>query len=240
MADDQVVDQTQSVSTTTDTKNAETTTTDQSKTNATQRPDPAQAKGGDDVEKRFKGIQADLAKERKARQAYEQRLQEQETRYKSELDAERRRVQALAGVKTRTPEEAEADEIRTRLAQVATPDWLLQQLGLTKAELEDFKAARDDRSRLSDVERHHWAKHGEAMVGKVKDLVAKEYGDLTPRQVERITEAYVFRAQRDPEFLDRHEKGDETLAAEFAKELLEDWYEPASVQIGRASCRERV
>ena len=234
MADAAVVDQTQSVSTTTDTtKGSETTTTDQSKTDQTQRPDPAQGtKGGDDVEKRFKGIQADLAKERKARQGYEQKLQQQDIQYKAELAAERKRIAALAGINVPSPEEAEADDIRQRLGKVATSEWLLSQLGISKEELADFKAAREDRSRLSDMEKHYWGKHGQLMVSQVTKALAKEYGgELTKRQADTIAQAYVLRAQADPEFLQRHEDGDDALVTDFAKEWLEDWYEPARRRI---------
>ena len=233
MANDAAVDQTQNVSTTADTTKSETTTTDQSKTDATQRPDPAQGtKGGDDVEKRFKGIQADLAKERKARQGYEQKLQQQDIQYKAELAAERKRIAALAGINVPTTEEAEAEDIRQRLGKVATSDWLLSQLGLTKEDLADFKTAREDRSRLSDMEQHYWGKHGQSMVGQVTKELAKEYGgELSKRQIDTITQAYVLRAQVDPEFLSRHEAGDEKLITDFAKEWLEDWFEPAKRRI---------
>src|SRR3990167_9107393 len=98
--DSTVVEQAQEVSTTTEAQKTGAETTDQSGTKQTQRPDPAQGtKGGDDAEKRFKGIQADLAKERKARQQFEQQV----TLARAELDAEKRRVAALAGVNIASP-----------------------------------------------------------------------------------------------------------------------------------------
>ena len=196
-------------------------------------PEPAPGtKGGDDWEKRFKGIQSDLATERKARQQYQQQLQAQETRYKAEIEAERNRVRALAGVNVASPEEAEAEDIRQRLSKVATPDWLLKQLGLTKEEIAEFKSAKEDRARLSDIEKHYWGKHGQNMTKQVATALAKEYGgDLTERQIKTITRAYVLQAQEDPEFLRRHEDGDESLVTDFAKEWLEDWFEPARRKI---------
>ena len=93
--------------------------------NANPNPEPAPGnKGGDDWEKRFKGIQGDLSKERKARQGYEQKLQQQDIQYKAELAAERKRIAALAGINVPSPEEAEADDIRQRLGKVATSEWL--------------------------------------------------------------------------------------------------------------------
>lgn len=192
-------------------------------------PEPAPGtKGGEDWEKRFKGIQGDLAKERKARQAAEQAA----ATHRAEVEAERRRVAALAGVNVPTPEEAELEEVRKRAATALTPDWLLKQLGLTKEEIEDFKAAREDRKRLAELEGHVWGKHGESMVRDVTKELSKEYGgDLTKRQIDTITKAYVLRAQQDPEFALRHEQGDPALVTEFAKEWLEDWFEPAKRKV---------
>jgi hypothetical protein len=39
--------------------------------------------------------------------------------------------------------------------------------------------------------------------------------------------AYAKAAAADPEFLRRHEEGDPTLVKEFAKQWIEDWFEPA-------------
>jgi hypothetical protein len=187
-------------------------------------PDPALAKGGEDWEKRFKGVTGDLAKERKARQQYESDLKAA----RAEVEAEKRRVQALVGVNTPSAEEAELESIRARAGQALTPAWILKQLGLTQDEFDEIKESRKDRSRLADIEKHYWGKHGTAMVSDVSKALSKEYGgELSKRQLDTITKAYVLRAQQDPEFLDRHEAGDATLVEEFAKEWLEDWFEPA-------------
>lgn len=193
-----------------------------------QPPKPAGAKGSDDHERALKGIQADLAKERKARQQFERDL----AAARAEVESERRRVAALAGVHAPSPEEAELEEIRARAGVALSQEWLLKQLGLTKEEIEEMKAAKEDRARLADIEQHYWGKHGSAMVNKVTAELAKEYGgELSKRQIDKITQAYIFRAQQDPEFLSRHENGDETLVTEFAKEWLEDWFEPAKRKI---------
>jgi hypothetical protein len=187
-------------------------------------PAPAQANSGVDQEARFKGIQADLAKERKQRQTYEAQVAD----YKTKLEAETRRVQALAGVAPVSADDAEAEEIRTRFSKVITPDYLLKQLGLSKEEIEEFKAAKADRASLQETTQHYWAKHGQGMVRKVSSELAKEYGgELSTRQQDTITKAYIFRAQQDPEFLKRHEDGDESLITEFAQEWIQDWAEPA-------------
>lgn len=191
----------------------------------TPTPEPTPGtKGGEDWEKRFKGIQGDLSKERKARQQYETDLKAA----RAEVAREQQRVRALSGVETLTPEDAELEEVRARASKALTPDWILKQLGLTKEEIEEMKAAKTDRARLADMEQHYWGKHGTAMVASVTKELSKEFGgDLTKRQIDTITQAYVFRAQQDPEFLKRHETGDETLITEFAKDWIEDWFEPA-------------
>lgn len=196
---------------------------------ATPNPDPTPGnKGGDDWEKRFKGIQGDLQKERQARQKYEADLKAA----RAETEAERRRVQALAGVATPSAEEAELEQIRAQAGRAITPEWILKQLGLTQDEFNEIKESRKDRARLADMEKHYWGKHGTAMVADVSKALSKEYGgDLSKRQLDTITKAYVLRAQQDPEFLERHESGDATLVEEFAKEWLEDWYEPAKRRI---------
>src|SRR5688572_31169360 len=124
-------------------------------------PAPAPgSNGGEDWEKRFKGIQGDLQKERQARQKYDADLKAA----RAELEAEKRRVQALVGVDTPSAEEAELESIRARAGQALTPAWILKQLGLTQEEFDEIKESRKDRSRLADIEKHYWGKHGTAMV----------------------------------------------------------------------------
>ena len=185
-------------------------------------PAAAQATSGVDHEARFKGIQADLAKERKQRQQYEQQARQ----FQTELDAERKRVQALAGLTPKSAGDAEAEAVRARFGE------LFPHLnGLTAEDIADMKAAKEDRARLHDMERNYWGKHGKAMVGDVaKELAVTFGGELTKRQTDQITQAYVLRAQADPEFLERHEAGDPALVKEFAKEWIEDWFEPAKRQ----------
>jgi len=186
-------------------------------------PAPSPAPTGEDQERRFKGIQADLAKERKQRQEYEQ----QAKRYQAQYEAEQKRVQALAGLSPKSESEAETEAVRARFAE------LFPHLAkLTPEAIQRFEEAQEDRQRLQDMERHYWGKHGNAMIADVtKELTATFGGELNKRQVETITRAYVLRAQQDPEFLQRHEAGDESLVKEFAKEWVEDWFEPARRQV---------
>lgn len=186
-------------------------------------PAPAQANGSVEWEKQRKGLTADLAKERAARQQFETQNQT----FQAELAAERKRIQALVGVTPQNPEETEAAEIRARFGKVFSKEQLLEQMGLSPDDIEDIKAARAERKASQDTQNHYWARHAKEMVKSVGAEIAKEFGDLSERQTDTVTKAYVLRAQSDPEFLARHEAGDPTLAAEFAKEWLGDWYEPA-------------
>lgn len=190
---------------------------------------PAPAPAASSVEDpRIKGMLADLAKERKERQ----RLNDLHTSTAAELAAERRRVAALAGVSVSSPQEAEAEEIRQRFSQVITPDYLLKQMGLSKEEIAEFKEMRAERKQVSEATNHVWAQHGQQMINAATSEIQKAYGgqDLTPRQIQGITKAYVLKAQSDPEFLSRHEQGDKALIKEFAQEWVEDWFEPARRQ----------
>lgn len=195
------------------------------KSAATPSPEPAPGnKGGDDWERQRRGLIGDLEKERRARQKFEADL----AAAKAEVESERRRVQALAGVTPRSDADAEADEIRSRFKNLFTREQLLEMMGLSPQEIESFRQTAQDRQAFQETTNHYWARHGKAMVDKVSAELAKEYGsELSKRQRDAVTKAYVLRAQEDPEFLKRHEDGDEGLAAEFAKEWLEDWAEPA-------------
>lgn len=186
-------------------------------------PAPSPAPTGEDQEKRFKGIQADLAKERKQRQEYEQ----QAKRYQAQYEAEQKRVQALAGLTPKSESEAETEIVKARFAE------LFPHLsGLTAEDIQGLRDAQQDRTRLQEMERHYWGKHGNAMISDVtKELTATFGGELNKSQIDTITQAYVFRAQQDPEFLQRHEAGDPSLAKEFAKEWVENWFEPARRQV---------
>ena len=185
-------------------------------------PAPAPVPSGVDYEKAHKGALADLKKERDLRQKHEAAARDFQTKF----EAEQKRVQALAGLAPKSAGDAEAEAVRARFGE------LFPHLnGLTAEDIADMREAKKDRERLQDLEKNYWGKHGKAMVGDVaKELSATYGGELTKRQTDQITQAYVLRAQSDPEFLERHESGDPTLVKEFAKEWVEDWFEPAKRQ----------
>jgi hypothetical protein len=186
--------------------------------------DPKARPGGNDPgaskwEAERKGLLADLQKERKARQEHERQAQS----FAAERDAERRRVQALAGLTPKTAEETEVDAVRARFAQLF-PDVA----NITKEDLQALREMREQMGNVNAANEHHWQLHGRQMLDSVTTAVAKQLGGtLSDRQANRIKQAYVQAAEADPEFLQRHEAGDQTLVEQFVKEWIEDWFEPA-------------
>ena len=166
------------------------------------------------------GFLRDLQAERKARQQYEQQFGTAQ----AELQRERKRVQALAGVNPLSPEDVEAAEIKKRFAQIY-PE-------LAELTAEDIKALRswkEQAGQFQETTQAMWRDKARQMTSAVEARIAKELGggDLTPRQIKNIRAAYVHAAEENPEFLARHEQGDMKLVEEFATQFIEDWFEPA-------------
>lgn len=192
----------------------------QQQSTSTQRPDAANNSGQDD---RTRGIVADLQKERKARQQLEQQLQQAT----GALDQERRRIRALAGVDTPSPEQAELDAVRARVVELfpvlakLDENTLGQLLGLS-----------EQAQSINDVTTNHWTRHGRQMLDGLTEQVSEAIGkNLTDRQAKALQRAYVNECEADPEFLARHEAGDLKLIEEFAKAWVEDWFDTARVQV---------
>jgi hypothetical protein len=192
-----------------------------------QTPASTQANRGDDSQQR--GLIADLQKERQARQ----RLEQQFAQLQGNLDAERRRVQALAGVNPKSAEEVELDTIRERIVK------MFPALGrLTEEQLDEFAALKNNAASVEEATQHHWTVHSRGMLGNLYESVAKEVGsDLTERQKNAIGRAYLAAAESNPEFLARHESGDPKLIEEFAKAWIDDWFEPARKAVVQTEAR---
>jgi hypothetical protein len=170
-------------------------------------------------EKQRAGLTSDLQKERKARQEYEKKV----AKYEADLETERKRVQALTGVSPKAPAEEEEEAIRNRFKQLYP-----ELAGLTKEDIQAIRELKAKAGEIDETNRHHWATHARSMISGVYTTIEKELGGkLTDRQRSQVEQLYALRAQQDPEFLDRHTKGDKTLLDEFAKEFVEDWFEPA-------------
>lgn len=210
------VDQNQAASTT-----GSTQADGQQTQQQTQQQQTTQQQTGDpNAARRDAGVLADLQKERKQRQALEARLQAQE----EALNSERRRVQALVGVNPQSEGEAEIAQVREQFAKLFPGLARLNDEQLL-AKLDQLLASADTHA---DTTNRYWRDRAQQMTSGVVEQISKELGgELSDRQVRRIRSAYAAAAEADPEFLARHEAGDPKLIEEFAKEWIEDWFEPA-------------
>ena len=163
---------------------------------------------------------ADLQRERRARQELETRFRNTEAQY---TEAQRR-VAALAGVNTPSAEEAEIEQVRAQFARIFPG-----LAKLTDAQIDKLLQTSTRTDTMEAAAVHHWESHGRAMVDSLTAEVSEALGggELTERQTKALARAYVAEAESDPEFLKRHERGDRALIKEFAKQWVEDWYEPA-------------
>lgn len=168
------------------------------------------------------GFIRDLQKERQRGQTFEQQL----ATAKAEVESERRRVQALAGVATKSQDETDIDEVKKRFGTLFPH--------LAELTAEDVRALRETQSqvtRLRDSEQRMWQDKAVQMVEMVEAAIVKDIGgDLSQRQKDAIRAGYV-QAANDPDFLERHTRGDKKLPEEFAKQWIEDWFEPARRKI---------
>ena len=193
-----------------DTSAAQTSTG--SNTQATSQP---AAKWEDDP--RAKGMLADLQKERKARQDWERRAAEHEALF-TERD---RQLQAVIGNRTPSADEAVDRQIRERIEQ------MYPVLGkLTEAQLDKLMSVADRGDQFDTFTNAQWTRSNKQMIEGVYADIAKDVGELNDTQKRRINALYVSEAESNPEFLQRHEAGDPTLAKEFVKGYLADFVEP--------------
>lgn len=172
-----------------------------------------------DYDKEITGFRNDLKRERQARQQYERDL----AAAKAELEVERKRVQAALGVMPQSPQDAQDDEIRNRFKQLF-PDLA----DLSKEDIAAIRELKKQQEALAQTADHYWGQQAARMIDSVQSAVEKEIGGkLSDRQKTKLAQAYALAAENDPEFLDRHNRGDQTLVEQFAKEWAEDWFEPA-------------
>lgn len=184
--------------------------------------------------------------------AAEQRAQAAETA----LEAERKRVAALAGVTPQDPKQQQTDEVRAAMLEMFPQLKSLE--GLTQEQLgQVFEAAQAARQAASAG----WERHALGMFNNLDAEAAKSLGTekLTPTQQKGLRRAYreeaaqcvedrkvaMQRGERqtletiatDNDFVARHERGDATLVTEFVKAFLADWLEPARRSVQAAQER---
>lgn len=168
---------------------------------------------------RTAGILKDLQGERNKRQTLEAQVKQ----FQADLDREQKRVRALSGLDVKSPEDADDEQIKAAL--IKRFPWMGK---LDDAKIEKLLGVADKADSLEESNLRQWTNHANKMLDGVIDGVSKEVGgDLTDRQKARLQSAYLQEAQTNPEFLKRHEAGDPKLIAEFVKDFIEDWFEPA-------------
>ncbi len=181
----------------------------QSSPSAAGKPAPSQPEPKWEDTPQYKGQIAELQKERKARQDFEKRIAD----YESKLTEERRRVAALTGITPPDPKQADTELVRAKILELMP-------------ELADLGSIAEMRAALEEQQVQGFATHSKQMIAKIHEGIAAEYGDLTDRQKRRINAAYLYENQSNPDFHARHNHGDPTLVAEFVKEMIEDLVDP--------------
>jgi hypothetical protein len=178
---------------------------------------------------------------------------------KAELESERKRVQALAGVTPKDPKEQQTTEIKEALYSMFPQLKTLE--NLTSDQLEQvFEAANAARSTAAAA----WQRHATGMLSDLNGEAAKVLGTetLTATQQRNLQNAYreeaaaavrdrqlaMKRGERetletlpsDTDFVARHERGDKGLIKEFVKTFLNDWFEPARRSVNAAQERRNM
>lgn len=176
---------------------------------------PGADKSGDAANR---GILADLVKERKARQAVEERLKQLEA---GQQQRDQRLREAITG---ETAIDPEIQAIRDQFAQIFPGLAKLTDEQIDK--LVNFTERSDDLEATAD---HYWSQQGQSMLSGIEQGVLDKLGGdkLSDRQIKAIHRFYVGEVENDRELLHRHMAGDPKLVEEIVTAVLEDWYEPA-------------
>jgi hypothetical protein len=180
---------------------------------------------------------------------FKQRLtaaeQERDT-YRTQLEAERQRTRALAGLEPVDEDANKRKEVKALILE------MFPELG------EIPKLKEQNQNAMSVAEQAqvaHWERHSTSMISELETEVANALGveKLTERQSKQLKRAYADEAQAavnarfesdgnggwvpraghdaSNDFLARHERGDKALLKAFAKEYVSDWFEPARRQV---------
>ncbi len=154
-----------------------------------------------------------------------------------ELEGERRRVQALAGVTPKDPDAEELEKVRAGFAQLY-PN-LAKMASLDPEKLERIIHSGESAEHLVRVQ---WDRHRAASLDKIKADVAQALGveTLSPTAARKVIAAFIAsvpdpmydrnKQPTNPEyftFKDRYESNDPTLLAEFVTEFVSDFITPA-------------
>lgn len=160
-----------------------------------------------------------LQEETTKRKEFENRF----ARVEGALAERDRQIAALTGSKLPTEEEAEVDLVRQRLRQIEP--WMGK---LDDEKVDKLLSLLEQSNALQDSNVKVWRNHANSMLNSVYGSIEKELGgELSARQRQKVYIAYREAAANDPAFLQRHEDGDPKLVEEFAREWIDDWFEPA-------------
>lgn len=160
-----------------------------------------------------------------------------------ELAAERKRVQALAGVTPTDPDEANTERVRNAFFQMFPQFKHLA--SMSEEQIQQLVQAPQQFQKQNDAELKQWQRHGNQQVGLIAERVAAAMGadSLTPRQTEKLRTTFSawIRAQASSELqatggresvtLQKYEDGDESVVDAFVKEYVEDFVAPARRQV---------
>lgn len=182
-------------------------------------PEPKPGTKDQDVETVRRGMLADVQKERQARQKAETTI----ATLQKQLEDTTKRVQALAGVVPQDEAAEEAAIITERLHKLVPG---LKMLG-DEAGLKKLERLINSAESLEDMVRQQHTRQGLNTFKSIEAAISKEYGELTERQIKKIRSAYVFEVETNEAFARQHGEDPEANVASFAKEWLEDFFEPA-------------
>lgn len=144
----------------------------------------------------------------------------QRAQIERELDFHRRQVAALTGVQMpKPPANPEHEQIKQQFFEIfpqfkAVADLDLDKL--SKLTQFDFEALQRANQQTSE---QIWASHGQRAAQTFEAKVKELYGEIEPKQVQRIINAFVAEASEDADLRRRYEVGDFSVIDEW----LGDW-----------------
>jgi hypothetical protein len=167
------------------------------------------------------------------------------------LEAERKRVRALAGLETPSTEDAQRGEVKKLILE------MFPELGEISSLKEQNQTAL---SQAQAAQVAHWERHSHGMIAELEQEVASVLGveKLSAKQSKQLRQAYIAEAQDavnerfvnvggqwylkdgydfSSDFMSRHEAGDKALIKEFAKGFVGEWFEPARRQVTSQAVR---
>ncbi len=176
-----------------------------------------------------------------------------------EIEIERNRIRALAGVNPKDPKAEEAAEVERVLGEILERRYpgiaVLQKLNP-----QQFAQILDQANSASSAATQYYDRQRDEMFGKVEGETAKSLGveKLSERQAKQLRaafgdafrESYVKRERLaeqgrqneidENDFVGRYLRGDAALITEFVKDYLSDWVDSARRQVAQSTVRRQA